>query len=49
MHYAFLGHMGNGPCSPHNNIVKYCDSLMNQSQHIDKMIDKQISKEKLKN
>jgi hypothetical protein len=29
MHCAFLGHMGNRPCSPHNNVVKYCDSLMN--------------------
>jgi hypothetical protein len=41
--------MGNRRCSPHNNAIKYCDSLMNQSQHIDKVIDKQTSKEKLKN
>ncbi|XP_059441896.1 uncharacterized protein LOC132174221 [Corylus avellana] len=27
---------GNGPCSPHNNTVKCCDNLKNQSQHIDK-------------
>jgi hypothetical protein len=49
MHCAFLGHMGNGPCFPHNNAVKYYDNLINQSQHIDKVIDKQISEEKLKN
>jgi hypothetical protein len=41
--------VGNGPCSPHSNAVKCCDSLRNQSQHIDKMIDKQTSKEKLNN
>jgi hypothetical protein len=41
--------MGNGPCSPHNNAVKYCDNLKNQSQHIDKVIDKQTSEEKLNN
>jgi hypothetical protein len=23
MRCAFLGHVGNGPCSPHNNVVKY--------------------------
>ena len=49
MRCAFLGHIGNSPCSPHNNAVKYCNSLMNQSQYIDKVIDKQTSKEKLKN
>jgi hypothetical protein len=49
MHCAFLGYMRNGPYSSHNNTVKYCDNLMNQSQYIDNVIDKQISKEKLKN
>jgi hypothetical protein len=49
MRCAFLGQVGNGPCSPHNNAVKYCNSLMNQSKHIDKVIDKQTSKEKLRN
>jgi hypothetical protein len=39
--------MENGPCSPHNNAVKYCDTLKNQSQHIDMVIDKQTSEEKL--
>jgi hypothetical protein len=48
-HCSFLVHMGNGPCSPHNNAVKCCDNLKNQSQHIDKVIDKQTSEEKLNN
>jgi hypothetical protein len=41
--------MENGPCSPHNNAVKCCDNLKNQSQHIDKVIDKQTLEEKLNN
>jgi hypothetical protein len=42
--------MENGPCSPHNNAVKCCDNLKNQSQHIDKVIDKQtLGKKKLNN
>ena len=43
----FCSIWGNGPCSPHNNAVKCCDNLKNQSQHIDKVIDKQTSEEKL--
>jgi hypothetical protein len=35
--------------TPNNNVVKYCDYFMNQSLHIDKMIDKQILKPKLNN
>ena len=41
--------MGNVPCSPHNNAINCCDNLKNQSQHIDKVIDKQILEEKLNN
>jgi hypothetical protein len=41
--------MENGSYSPHNNTVKHCDNLNNQSQHIDKVIDKQTSEEKLNN
>jgi hypothetical protein len=41
--------MGNGPCSPHNNAIKCYDNLKNQSQHINKVIDKQTSEEKLNN
>ncbi|XP_059446513.1 uncharacterized protein LOC132178069 [Corylus avellana] len=48
-HCSFLVHMGNGPCSPYNNAVKCCGNLKNQSQHIDKVIDKQTSEEKLNN
>jgi hypothetical protein len=46
---VFLVHMGNDPCSPHNNVVKCCDTLKNQSQHIERVIDKQTSKQKLNN
>jgi hypothetical protein len=49
MNCFFLVHMGNGSCSPHNNAIKYCDTLKNQSQHIDKVIDKQTLEEKLNN
>lgn len=38
---AFFSHMGKDLCLPHNNAVKYCDALMNQSQHIDRVIEKQ--------
>jgi hypothetical protein len=47
MNCAFLVHMGNGSCSPNNNAVKYCDTLKNQSQHIDKVIDKQTLEKKI--
>jgi hypothetical protein len=46
---AFLVHMGNDPCSPHNNAVKCCDTLLNQSQHIENVIDKQNLEQKLNN
>jgi hypothetical protein len=49
MNCAFLVHMGNRQCSPHNNAVKYCDTLMSQSQHIDTVINKQTSEEKMNN
>jgi hypothetical protein len=49
MHCAFLVHMENKPCLPYNNAVKYCYTLRNQFQHIDKVIDKQTLKEKLNN
>jgi hypothetical protein len=45
----FFVHIGNESCSPYNNAVKCCDTLKNQSQHIDKVIDKQTSEEKLNN
>jgi hypothetical protein len=46
---AFLVHMGKDLCSPHTNVVKCCDTLMNQSQHIENVIDKQTSEQKLNN
>jgi hypothetical protein len=49
IHFAFLVHMRNGPCSHKKNAIKCCNSLMNQSQHIDKVIDQQTFKENLKN
>jgi hypothetical protein len=49
MNFGFLVHMGKRPCSSHNTIVKCFDALINQSQHIDKVIDKQTSKQKLNN
>ncbi|XP_030939955.1 zinc finger MYM-type protein 1-like [Quercus lobata] len=33
---AFLNHVGEDPCSPHNNVVKYCDDLLSELVHIDK-------------
>ena len=41
--------MKNESCSPHNNAVKCCDNLMNLSQHIENVIDKQTSEGKLNN
>jgi hypothetical protein len=49
MNCAFLAHVGNWPCSSHSNAVKCCDSLRNQYQHIDKVVNKQTSEEKLNN
>jgi len=46
---VFLVHMGKDPCLPHNNAVKCCDTLKNQSQHIENVIDKQTSEQKLNN
>ncbi|KAG7943691.1 hypothetical protein I3843_15G055900, partial [Carya illinoinensis] len=37
-HCAFLNHIGEDPCSCHNNAVKSCEDLLKQSQHIDKML-----------
>ncbi|TYI43910.1 hypothetical protein ES332_A01G200200v1 [Gossypium tomentosum] len=33
---AFLNHVGQYPSSPHNNVEKSCQDLLNQSWHIDK-------------
>ncbi|KAG6680599.1 hypothetical protein I3842_13G050200 [Carya illinoinensis] len=38
-HCAFLNHIGEDPCSCHNNAVKSCEDLLKQSQHIDKIMN----------
>ncbi|XP_062155175.1 uncharacterized protein LOC133863230 [Alnus glutinosa] len=43
------GRPGANASSPHNNAVKCCDTLKNQSQHIENVIDKQTSEQKLNN
>ncbi|KAG6713585.1 hypothetical protein I3842_05G160800 [Carya illinoinensis] len=45
MNCPLIGHMGRDPNSPHKNAVKYCEDLMNQSRHIDKLVEKQVSQE----
>ena len=49
INYAFICHMGKDPCSTHNNAVKCCDILMKQSQHIDKVMDRQSSEQIMNN
>ena len=46
---AFLSHIGDVPCSPYNNAVKYCKDLWNQSQHIDKVFNAQCTEQILTN
>lgn len=33
--YAFLNHIGDDPCSPHNNVVRSCDELKKYYGHND--------------
>jgi len=42
---AFLTHIGEDPCSPHNNAVKSCEDLKQQSQHIDKLLNAQSTEQ----
>ena len=35
---AFFSHVGKDFCSQHNINIKACEDLMNQSQHIDKVM-----------
>ncbi|XP_030964211.1 uncharacterized protein LOC115985412 [Quercus lobata] len=46
---AFLNPVGEDPCSPHNNAVKYCDDLLNESMHMDKVMNVQSSEQILNN
>ena len=46
---AFLKHIGNDPCSPHNNAVRACQDLLNQAGHIQNVIHVQNSEQIQKN
>ncbi|KAK4602321.1 hypothetical protein RGQ29_011382 [Quercus rubra] len=48
MNCLLVRHVGKEPNSPHKIAMKCCEDLKNYSQHIDKLIEKQTSKE-LKN
>ena len=45
MNYLLIRHVRKEPNSPHKIAVKCCEDLKNYSQHIDKLIEKQTSKE----
>jgi hypothetical protein len=45
---AFLAHIGSGPCSQHNNAVRNCQALLNQSNHIANIIEVQSNKDREK-
>ena len=44
-----MHHVGEDQCSPHNNAVRCCQTLLNQSQHIDKVMNTQSLKQKESN
>jgi len=46
---AFLNHIGDSPCSPHNNAMKTCEDLLNQSMHVNNIINIQSSEQVCKN
>ncbi|KAK4539256.1 hypothetical protein RGQ29_031933 [Quercus rubra] len=45
MNCPLIRHVGKEPNSPHKIAVKCCENLKNYSRHIDKLIEKQTSKE----
>ena len=45
MNWPLIHHVGKEPNSPHKIAVKCCEDLKNYSRHIDKLIEKQTSKE----
>ena len=45
MNCPLIRHEGKEPNSPHKIAVKCCEDLQNYSRHIDKLIEKQTSKE----
>ena len=46
---AFLKHVGTNPNSSHKQAERACEDLMNQTQHIQQVIHKQIAEEIAKN
>ena len=46
---AFLNHIGDNLYSPHNNAMKACEDLLNQSMHINNIINIQSSEQICKN
>ena len=45
MNCPLIRHVGKEPNSPHKITVKCCENLKNYSRHINKLIEKQTSKE----
>jgi hypothetical protein len=45
MNYPLIGHVGKYPNSPHKIAVKCCEDLMKYSRHVEKLSEKQSSKE----
>ena len=49
MSCSLIGHEGKDPNTPHKIAVKCCEDLMNYLRHINKLVEKQTSKEIEKN
>ncbi|KAH1063871.1 hypothetical protein J1N35_028858, partial [Gossypium stocksii] len=47
--FVFHNHIGDDPCSPHDNAMKSCANLIKQSEHIDKVMHQQSSQRILNN
>ena len=45
MNCSLIGHEAKDPNTPHKIAEKCCEDLMNYSGHIDKLVEKQTSKE----
>ena len=45
MNCSLIGHEGKEPNTPHKIARKCCEDLLNYSGHIDKLVEKQTSKE----
>jgi hypothetical protein len=46
---CLLTHIREDLCSPHNNAMKYCENLRNQSRHINKVLNAQSTEQILNN